>query len=90
MYKRLHKTAGGKKTAALTLAALAFLTVKAQAASPAENPGGGGVVTREVVVTASRTEQEVKETPASVEVITREEIETMGAQTVRDALELAV
>jgi outer membrane receptor for ferrienterochelin and colicins len=39
-----------------------------------------------VVVTASRIEQEIKDTPATVEVITREDIEAMGAQTLRDAL----
>ncbi len=44
----------------------------------------------EVVVTATRTEQVVKETPASVEVITRKDIETMGAQNVLGALKLAL
>jgi outer membrane receptor for ferrienterochelin and colicins len=44
----------------------------------------------EIVVTATRTEQEVKETPASVEVITRKDIETMGAESVVSALKLAL
>lgn len=43
----------------------------------------------DVVVTASRTEQEVKETPAAVEVITREEIEKLGAKNLGDALRLS-
>ncbi|CUH97705.1 putative secreted protein [Propionispora sp. 2/2-37] len=44
----------------------------------------------ETVVTATRTEQKVKETPASVEVITRKDIETMGAERVVTALKLAL
>lgn len=44
----------------------------------------------ETVVTATRTEQNVKETPASVEVITRKDIDTMGADTVVAALKLAL
>ncbi|WP_371377779.1 TonB-dependent receptor plug domain-containing protein [Sporomusa aerivorans] len=44
----------------------------------------------EVVVTATRTEQGVKETPAGVQVITRKDIETMGAQSVVGALKLAL
>lgn len=43
----------------------------------------------EVVVTASRTEQEVKDTPAAVEIITREDIEAMGAQTLLEALRMS-
>ncbi|CQR72757.1 Colicin I receptor precursor [Sporomusa ovata DSM 2662] len=44
----------------------------------------------EIVVTATRTEQSVKETPASVQVISRKNIETMGAQSVVAALKLAL
>lgn len=44
----------------------------------------------ETVVTATRTEQNVKETPASVEVITRKDIDTMGADSVVAALKLAL
>lgn len=43
----------------------------------------------EYVVTATRTELTQKENPRSVEVITREEIENMGAISVRDALRLS-
>jgi outer membrane receptor for ferrienterochelin and colicins len=42
-----------------------------------------------VVVTASRTEQKVKETPAAVEVITRDDIDKIGAKSLLDALSLS-
>ena len=45
--------------------------------------------TRDVVVTASRTEQEVRQTPASVEVITRAQLEKTGANTLTEALKTA-
>lgn len=45
------------------------------------------VETRDVIVTATRTEQEVKETPAAVTVITAEELKSKGAVTLRNALE---
>ncbi|TCL36843.1 outer membrane receptor for ferrienterochelin and colicins [Anaerospora hongkongensis] len=44
----------------------------------------------EVVVTATRTERAIKDTPASVEVITRKDMETMGADSVVAALKLAM
>ncbi|MDL2281153.1 TonB-dependent receptor [Selenomonadales bacterium OttesenSCG-928-I06] len=43
----------------------------------------------DVVVSATRTEQEIKETPAAVQVITREDLDNLGAQTLADALKLA-
>ncbi len=58
--------------------------VEAQASEPAQQ-----VQTRDVVVTASRTEQLIKDTPASVEVVTREDIEKMGAENLAQALKLA-
>ncbi|MBE6098513.1 MAG: TonB-dependent receptor [Anaerovibrio sp.] len=45
--------------------------------------------TREIVVTASRTEQEIKDAPASVEVITRTDLDNMGAESLAQALQLA-
>ena len=48
------------------------------------------VQTRDVVVTASRTEQLVKEAPAAVEVITREDLDKMGAENLAQALQLAI
>ena len=44
----------------------------------------------DVVVTASRTEQSVKEAPASVEIVTREDIDRLGAETLAQALALTV
>ncbi len=43
----------------------------------------------EVVVTATRTERDVKETPAAVEVIDREALDKLGARNLLDALRLA-
>ena len=48
------------------------------------------VQTRDVVVTASRTEQLVKEAPAAVEVITREDLDKMGAENLAQAFQLAI
>lgn len=45
--------------------------------------------TREVVVTATRTEEEVKAVPSTVEVITQEDIQKLGATDVYSALRLA-
>lgn len=48
------------------------------------------VQTRDVVVTASRTEQEIKDTPSAVEVISREDLDKMGAENLAQALQLAI
>ena len=42
-----------------------------------------------MVVTATLTEKKIEEAPGSIEVITSQEIEEMGAQTVAEALEVA-
>lgn len=77
-----------KKKFALIVAALcgAVLPVNAYAA---DTDTTATVKTRDVVVTASRTEQEVKETPSAVEVITHEELERTGANTLTEALKMA-
>ena len=85
MLKRIMK----KKGLLLTAAILAAMTVPAYAAEK-KPEDGKAIKTGAVVVTASRTEQEVKETPSSVEVITREDIDKMGAESVRQALQLAL
>ncbi|BAL82885.1 putative TonB-dependent receptor protein [Selenomonas ruminantium subsp. lactilytica TAM6421] len=59
------------------------------AAACGQADAADSIQTRDVVVTASRTEQEVKETPAAVEVITKEDIEKMGAENLAQALQLA-
>ena len=85
MLKKITK----KKSLLLTAAVLAAMTVPAYAAEK-KPEDGKAIKTGAVVVTASRTEQEVKETPSSVEVITREDIDKMGAESVRQALQLAI
>ena len=76
-----------KKRLLLTAAVLGAMSVPAYAAESASNTN---VRTDEIIVTASRTEQEVKETPSAVEVITRADIDKMGAETLAQALKLAL
>ena len=76
-----------RKSILLTVAVLSTVTVPAYAAA---RDGGTSVVTDKVIVTASRTEQEVKETPSAVEVITRADIDKMGAESLAQALKLAL
>jgi outer membrane receptor for ferrienterochelin and colicins len=71
-----------------TSSALLSALIAASLINPAY--AADGAMSREVVVTASRTEQEVKDTPSSVEVITREDIEHMGAESLEQALKLAM
>ncbi len=85
MLKKITK----KKSLLLTTAVLAAMSVPAYAAEKKAD-AEKHIKTDAVVVTASRTEQEVKETPSSVEVITREDIDKMGAESVRQALQLAI
>ncbi|MGP1408537.1 TonB-dependent receptor plug domain-containing protein [Selenomonas sp.] len=85
MLKRITK----KKSLLLTAAVLAAMSVPAYAAEK-KPEDGKAIKTGAVVVTASRTEQEVKETPSTVEVITREDIDKMGAESVAQALQLAI
>jgi len=85
MLKRIMK----KKGLLLTAAIVAAMSVPAYAAEKKPEEATH-IKTGEVVVTASRTKQEVKETPSSVEVITREDIDKMGAESVRQALQLAI
>lgn len=47
------------------------------------------VQTKEITITATRTEQEIKEIPSTVEIISQEEIAAQGAATLRQALETA-
>ena len=85
MLKKITK----KKSLLLTAAILAAMSVPVQAAEKKQEETTH-IKTDEVVVTASRTKQEVKESPSSVEVITREDIDKMGAESVRQALQLAI
>lgn len=85
MLKRITK----KKSLLLTAAILAAMSVPVQAAEKKQEETTH-IKTDEVIVTASRTKQEVKESPSSVEVITREDIDKMGAENLAQALQLAL
>ena len=85
MLKKITK----KKSLLLTAAILAAMSVPVQAAEKKQEEAAH-IKTDEVVVTASRTKQEVRESPSSIEVITREDIDKMGAETLAQALQLAL
>ncbi|QDR82411.1 Colicin I receptor [Sporomusa termitida] len=74
-----------KKTAIVALTALAFSAAPtyAQAVDPEE------FALEEVVVTATKTDMKKKTVPASVEVITREDINARGAHTLKDIISTA-
>nr|WP_092072372.1 TonB-dependent receptor [Dendrosporobacter quercicolus]NSL48566.1 TonB-dependent receptor [Dendrosporobacter quercicolus DSM 1736]SDM40862.1 outer membrane receptor for ferrienterochelin and colicins [Dendrosporobacter quercicolus] len=78
----MNKPFHGQKLTLLAMSVLAALTMPVYAAEEAVN-------TRDVVVTATRTEQEIKETPSAVEVITREDLDKIGANNLADALKMA-
>ena len=77
-----------KRNALLTTAVLSALSLPAYAADADADPLQ--VKTDPIVVTASRTEQLLRESPASAEVITRKDIDRMGAENLVQALRLAV
>ena len=87
-YMAYHKIKGTKK-AWITWAVLTALTVPAYAASADAAADGSAVTTKDVVVTATRTEADVKMVPNTVEVITADDIEKLGATDVYSALRLA-
>lgn len=74
-----------KNPGKLTLLSLSVLTALAMPVYAEEQ----AVDTRNVTITATRTEQEIKETPSAVEVITREDLEKIGANNLADALQMA-
>ena len=87
-YMAYHKIKGTKK-AWITWAVLTALTVPAYAASADGAADGSAVTMKDVVVTATRTEADVKMVPNTVEVITADDIEKLGATDVYWALRLA-
>ena len=87
-YMAYYKIKGTKK-AWITWAVLTALTVPAYAASADGAADGSVVTTKDVVVTATRTEADVKMVPNTVEVITADDIEKLGATDVYSALRLA-
>lgn len=66
------------------------LAALASCPAPAFAGEGEDVRTRDVVVTATRTEQDVKAAPMSVQIITAADIARKGAVTLRQALEGAL
>ena len=78
-----------KKKILLIAAILSAISLPAYAKNHDANSTNTEVRTNEVIVTASRTEQEVRETPSAVEVITRADIDKMGAENLLQALKLA-
>lgn len=76
-----------KSAAYVTWGILMALSLPAYAADVQDTEQG--VTTKNVVVTATRTEAEVKTVPQTVEVITAEDIEKLGATDVYSALRLA-
>lgn len=79
----------GKKSL-LTMAVTCALLNSTYGVVLAADTDSENVQTRDVVVTASRTEQLVKDSPAAVEVITREDLDKMGAENLVQALQLAI
>lgn len=85
MYEMKPERKKKKNYAMLTTAVLAALNCpQAAGAAPAQD-----VQADEVVVTATKTSEEVKQVPQAVEVITSDDIERMGASDVLSALALA-
>lgn len=75
---------------AVTLCAAGSVFANGMAASAAEQSENlDSYQGEEYVVTATRTELTAKEVPQSVEVITKEEIQNIGASNAREALRLA-
>lgn len=74
------------KVSALSVAIFSALALPAFAAA---NTADSSVKTKDVIVTATRTEEEVKNVPNTVEVITQEDIQKLGATDVYSALRLA-
>ncbi len=77
-----------KKTMLLTVSILASLSASAYAADTA-TAEKDVVQAPDVVVTATRTEELIKDIPQAVEVITQEDIQKLGATDVYSALRLA-
>lgn len=79
------RTASWHRSLSCLLLSIIVLTLPAVAGTTAPSPGNEEEA---IIVTASRLPQLIEEVPASVEVITAEEIRAAGATTVEDALTL--
>lgn len=72
-----------KSVCYFTSAAVIAITIAAPAAA---NEAAGNLAENQIVVTAASREQEVKDAPASISVITREDLERLPYREVTDAL----
>ncbi|MDQ0202989.1 TonB-dependent receptor plug domain-containing protein [Pectinatus haikarae] len=88
---RYFKLKKKKSSIVLTLSILAYLSVPVYAADTSNSNiyDNDTIKTRDIVVTATRTKEEVKAVPNTVEIITRDDIKRLGADTVTSALRLA-
>ena len=66
---------------------LPWLAIASVQAQEADVPNAETPSLKPVVITATRTEREIDETPVRTEVVTREEIERTHANTLKQALE---
>ncbi|MGB3067739.1 MAG: TonB-dependent receptor [Ottowia sp.] len=66
---------------------LPWLAIASVQAQESEVPSAEAPSLKPVVITATRTEREIDETPVRTEVVTREEIERTNASTLKQALE---
>lgn len=89
----MYNFISNKKSVLLTAAlCCTIFPVHASAAntSTADDADSTGIIKiQDMIVTASRTKQKIKETPASVEVITKKDLERTGANTLAEALKMA-
>ncbi len=69
-----------------TACSLLLLAVPALAAAGQEAAGNRRIILDEVVVTATRSEEKIRETPARVEVVSQEDIELTSAETLTEQL----
>jgi outer membrane receptor for ferrienterochelin and colicins len=80
------RAAGGKTMRALLLVGLSGTALSVPMSAIAQQAGNGTTVLEQIVVTAAGFEQNVKDAPASITVITREDLEKGAFRDVTDAL----
>jgi len=78
----MRKNLNQSRIALLSLSIMIVLSLPAYAAEE-------DIQLSEVMVTATRTEKDIKDTPSAVEIITRKDLDTMGAQTLYEALHMS-
>ena len=78
-----------KRSVTYSVLAASIFAAMAFPAFAADATADSNVTTKDVIVTATRTEQEVKNVPSASQVITAEDIQKLGATDVYQALALA-